>query len=103
MKQKVCYIFGSNGIEVRFRYESKFYDSTFEVNFYGIDLANLLHLAGHPTLKDMKFIVYMEIKRDNGRIEDRIIQLSDVIMNSTSTELRNNFSLYEKPYHIISN
>ena len=74
-----------------------------EINFYGGDLANLLDLTGHATLKDMEFEVYMEVLRDNGRIEDQIIILPDIIMNSTSTELRNNSSLYEKPYYISSN
>ena len=74
-----------------------------EINFYGGDLANLLDLTGHSSQKDMEFEVYMEVLRDNGRIEDQIILLPDIIMNSTSTELRNNFSLYERPYHISSN
>ena len=76
---------------------------TLEVTFYGIDLANLLDLSVHPTLKDMEFEVYMDVKRDNGRIEDQTIQLADVIVNSTSTELRSNLSLYEKPCHISPN
>ena len=73
-----------------------------EATFYGIELTNLLDLTGHPTLKDMEFDVYMEVKRDNGRIEDQSILLPDVIMISTCTELRNNLSLYERPYHISS-
>ena len=103
MEQKRCYTFGDKGCEVKLRYEYKIYDSTLEITFYGIDLANLLDLTGHPTLKDMEFEVYMEVQRDNGRIEEKIIQLPHIIMNSTSTELRNNFSLYERPYHISSN
>ena len=59
--------------------------------------------TGHPTRTDMKFEVYMAVQRDNGIIEEQIIQLPDMIMNSTSTELKNNFSLYERPYHISSN
>ena len=51
----------------------------------------------------MEFELYMEVQRDNRRIEDQIIQLPDILMNSTSTELRHNFSLYERPYHISSN
>ena len=72
-------------------------------NFYGGDLANLLDLTGHATVKYMEFEVYVEVLRDNGRIEDQIIILRDIIMNSTSTELGNNSSLYEKPYYISSN
>ena len=63
---------------------------------------NLLDLTGQSAHKDMKFEVYMEVLRDNGRIEDQIILLPDIIMNSTSTELRKNSSLYEKPYYISS-
>ena len=73
------------------------------MTFYGIDQANLLDLTGHPTLKDMEFEVYMVVKRDNGRIEDQIIQIPGVIIISTSTELRSNLSLYERPFHISSN
>ena len=73
------------------------------ITFYRIDLANMLDLTGHHTLKDMEFEVYMEVQRDNGRIEHQIIQLPEVIMNSTSSELRNNISLYERPYRISSN
>ena len=68
-----------------------------------VDLANLLDLTGHSTLKDLEFEVYMEVLRENERIEDQIILLPDIIINSTSTELRNNSSLYEKPYYISSN
>ena len=103
MDQKGCYIFEDKGCEVKLRYEYKIYDSTLEINFYGGDLANLLDITGLSTLKDMEFEVYMEVLRDNGRIEDQIILLPDIIMNSTSTELRNNFPLYEKPYHISLN
>ena len=103
MKQKGYYIFGDKGCEVKLRYEFKIYDSTLEINFYGVDLANLLDLTGHSTLKDMEFEVYMEVLRDNGRIEDQIILLPVIITNSTSSELRNNSSLYEKPYQISSN
>ena len=90
MDQKGCYIFGDKGCEVQLRYEYKVYDSTLEVTFYGIDLANLLDLTGDPTLKDMEFEVYMEVQRNDGKIEEQINQLPDTIMNSTSTELRIN-------------
>ena len=91
MEQKGCYTFGDKGCEVKHGYEYKIYDSTLEIIFYGIDLANLLDHTGHPTLKDMEFEVYMEVLRDNGRIWDQIILLPEIIMNFTSTELRNNF------------
>ena len=83
MEQKQCYIFGNKGCEFKLRYEYEIYDSTLKMTFYGIDLANLLDLNGHPTLKDMEFEVYMEVQRDNGRIEEQIIQLPAIIMNST--------------------
>ena len=86
MEQKGYYIFGDRDSKVKLKYYHKFYGSAFEVTFYGIDLANLLDLTGHPTLKAMEFEVYMEVQRDNGRNDDKIIQLPDVIMNSTSTE-----------------
>ena len=63
MESKGCYIFHFNGCEVRLRYEYKFYESTFEVTFYGIDLATLLDNTGQRTLKDMKYKAYIEIKR----------------------------------------
>ena len=103
MDQKGCHIFIDKGCEVKIRFEYKIYDSTLEIKLYGVDLANLLDLTGHSTLKDMEFEVYMEVLRDNGRIEDQIILLPDIIMNSTSTKLKNNSSLYEKPYYISSN
>ena len=74
-----------------------------EATFYGIDLPNLLDLRGKRTLKNMKFEECMEVKRDSGRVEDQIIQVRDILMNSTSTELRSNLSFYEKPYHISPN
>ena len=57
-----------------------------EINFYECDLANLLDLTGNATLKDMGFEVYMEVLGDDGRIEDQIILLPDMIMNSTANE-----------------
>ena len=103
MKSKGCYIFHFITSEVRLRYEYIFHDSTLKVTFYGIDLANLLDLIGQTTFKDMKFEAYTEVKRDNGRVLDQIVQLPDTIMNSTSTELSRNLSLYERPYHISPN
>ena len=103
MEQVGYYIFADKGCEIKIRYEYRIYDFTVEINFYEGDLANLLDLTGYSTLKDMEFEVYMEVLRDNGRIEDQIILLPDMILNSTSTELRNNSSLYEKPYYISSN
>ena len=103
MGQKGYYMFVDKGCEVKIRYEYRIYDFNVEFNFHGCDLANLLYLTGNATLKDMGFEVYMEVLRDNGRIEDQIIQLPDVIMNSTSTEIRKKFSLFERPYHIRSN
>ena len=73
MDQKGYYIFADKGYEVKIRYEYRIYDFIVEINFYGCDLANLLDLTGNTTLKDMGFEVYMEVLRDNGRIEDQII------------------------------
>ena len=103
MEQVGYYIFADKGCETQIRYEYRIHDFNVEINFYGCDLANLLDLTGNATLKDMGFEVYMEVLRDNGRIEDKIILLPDIIMNSTANELRNNSSLYEKPYYINSN
>ena len=103
MEQVGYYIFADKGCEVEIRYEYRIYDFNVEINFYGCDLANLLDLTGYATLKDMGFEVYMEILRDNGMIEDQIIILPDILMNSTANELRNNYSLYENPYYITSN
>ena len=99
MEQKGCYIFGDKGCNFKLRYEYKIYDFTLEINFYGIDLAILPDFTGHPTLKDMEFQVYMKLLRNNRRIEVQNIQLPDIIMNSSSSELRNDFSRY----HISSN
>ena len=103
MEQVGYYIFADKGCEIKIRYEYRIYDFTVEINFYEGDLANLLDLTGYSTLKDMEFEVYMEVLRDNGRIEGQIIILPDIIMNSTANKLRNNYSLYEKPYYISSN
>ena len=91
MEQKGYYIFGDRDSKVKLKYYHKFYGSAFEVTFYGIDLANLLDLTGHPTLKAMEFEVYMEVQRDNGRIEEQIIQLTGMILNSSFTELKKQY------------
>ena len=103
MEQIGYYIFADKGCEIKIRYEYRIYDFNVEINFYGCDLANLLDLTGNATLKDMGFEVYMEVLRDDGMIEDQIILLPDIMMNSTANELRNNSSLYENPYCISSN
>ena len=53
MEQKGCYTLGDKGSEVKLRYEYKFYDSTFEVTFYGIELANLLDFTGHEGVQQI--------------------------------------------------
>ena len=86
MEQIGYYVFADKGCEIKIRYEYRVYDFNVEINFYGCDLANLLDVTGNTTLKDMGFEVYMEILRDNGMIEDQIILLSDILMNSTANE-----------------
>ena len=70
-----------------------------EVTIYGIDLANILDITGQRTLKDMKFEAYIEIDQDDGRLVGQIVQLSDIIVNSISTELRRNLSLRKTLSH----
>ena len=103
MEAQGYYIFYFNGSEVRIRYEYKFYNSTMQVIFDGRDLANLLDLTRQRTLKDMNFEACMEIEQEDGNILNKIIKLPEVILNSTSNELRNNLSLYEKPDLMSSN
>ena len=103
MEQVGYYIFADKGCEAQIRYEYRIHDFNVEIDFYGCDLANLLDITGEATLNDMGFEVYMEVLRDDGRIEDQIIILPHIILNSTANELRNNSSLYEKPYYINSN
>ena len=79
------------------------HDFTVEIYLYGCDLANVLDITGNATLNDMGFEVSIETLKDDGRIEEQIIILPDTILNSTANELRNNSSLYEKPYYIDSN
>ena len=103
MEQVGYYIFADKGCETQIRYEYRIHDFNVEINFYGCDLANLLDITGEATLNDMGFEVYIETLKDDGKIEEQIIILPDIILNSTANELRNNPSLYEKPYYINSN
>ena len=66
--------------------------------FDGRYVANLLDLTRQRTLKDMNFEACMEIEQKDGNILSKIIKLPEVILNSTSNDLRNNLSLYETPY-----
>ena len=103
MEQIGYYIFADKGCETQIRYEYRIHDSNVEIYLYGCDLANVLDITGNATLNDMGIEVYMEVLGDNGRIDDQIIILPDIILNSTANELRNNSSLYENPYNINSN
>ena len=103
MEQIGYYIFADKGCETQVRYEYRIHDFNVEISFYGYDLANVLDITGNATLNDMGFEVYMETLKADGRIEEQIITLPDIILNSTANELRNNPSLYEKPYYINSN
>ena len=103
MEQVGYHIFAGKGPETQIRYEYRIHDFNVEINFYGCDLANSLDITGKATLNDMGFEVYIETLKDDGRIEEQIIILPDIILNSTANELRNNSSLYEKPYYINSN
>ena len=67
------------------------------------DVANLVDITENATLNDMGFEVYMETLKDDGRSEEQIIILPDIILNSNANKLRNNSFLYEKPYYIDSN
>ena len=98
MEAQGYYIFYFNGGEVKIRYEYKFYDSTMQVIFDERDLANLIDLTSQRTLKDMNFEACMKIEQEDGSISNKIIKLPEVILNSTSNDLRNNLSLYETPY-----
>ena len=102
MEQIGYYIFADKGCEPQIRYEYRIHDFNVEINFYGCDLANVLDITGNATLNDMGFEVYMETLKADGRIEEQIITLPDIILNSTANELRNNPSLYEKPYYTNS-
>ena len=61
------------------------------------DLANILEVSGHETLRKMKFSVAMEVMR-NGRREDIIFDLPNSILDSTALELRTNLHLFKKLY-----
>ena len=74
-----------------------------QIIFDGRDLANLLDLTSQRTLKDINFEACMEIEQEDGRILNKIDKLRDVILNSTSTELKRNLSLYERSHHMSSN
>ena len=100
MEKHGCYIVYFNGSEVKIRYHYKFQDSNLRVTFDGRDLADLLDITHKRTLADMHFETYMEIEREGGRITKTPVRLPDIIMNSTSTELRQNHSLYERPYYV---
>ena len=97
MERQGYYVIYCNAIEVKIRYHYKFQDSNLRVTFDGRDLADLLDIT-KKTLKDMHFEVYMEIEREDGRIEKTPVRLPDIIMISTSTELRQNHYLYARPY-----
>ena len=103
MEAQGYYIFYFNEGEVKIRYEYKFYDSTMQVIFDGRDLANLLDLTRQRTLKDMNFEACMKIEQEDGSILNKIIKLPEVILNSTSNDLRNNLSFYKEPYLMSSN
>ena len=98
MEAKGHYIFYFNGGEVKIRYEYKFLDSAMQVIFDGRDLANLLDITRQRTLKDLNFEACMKIEQEDGSISNKVIKLPEVILNSTSSDLRNNLSLYETPY-----
>ena len=103
MEQVGYYIFADKGCEAQIRYEYRIHDFDVEIYLYGCDLANLLDITGNATLNDMGFEISIETLKDDGRIEEQTIILPDIILNSTANELRNNPSLYEKPYYINSN
>ena len=100
MEQVGYYIFADKGCETQIRYEYRIHDFNVKIYLYGCDLATLLDITGNATLNDMGFEVSIETLKDDGRIEEQIIILPDIILNSTANELRNNSSICEKPYYI---
>ena len=91
----VCF----NGSEIRIKYHYIFQNSQLRVTFDGRDLADLLDVTRKRTLRDMRFEACMEVEAEDGRIEEINVRLPDIILNSTSTELRQNYALYERPYY----
>ena len=69
------------------------------VTFDSADLANILEVSGHETLRTMRFSAAMEVER-NGAKEEIAINLPDVILDSTAEELRNNRHLYQRLYYM---
>ena len=100
MEKHGCFIICFNGNEARIRYHYIFQNSGLRVTFDGRDQADLLDLTQKRTLKDMRFEACMEIQAEDGSIEEMSVRLPEIIMNSTATELRQNHSLYERPYYV---
>ena len=64
------------------------------VIFDGRDLEDSLDLTRQRTMKDGNFEAVMEIEQEDRRILNKIGKLAEVTLNSTSTELRRNISLF---------
>ena len=101
IEQVGYYIFADKGCETQIRYEYKIHDSNVAICLYGCDLANLLDITGNATLNDMGFEISIETLKDDGRIEEQIIILPDIILNSTANKLRNNSFLYKNLITLI--
>ena len=95
-----CFIICFNGSETRIRYHYIFQNGGLRVTFDGRDLADLLDVTQKRTLRDIRFEACMEIQGKDGRIEEINVRLPEIIMNSTATELRENHSLYRRPYYV---
>ena len=100
MEKHGCFKICFNGNETKIRYHYIFQNSGLRVTFDGRDLADLLDLTQKRTLKDMRFEACMEIQLEDGTIKEMNVRLHEIIMNSTATELRQNHSLYERPYYV---
>ena len=69
------------------------------VTFDSADLANILEVSGHETLRMIRVSAAIEVERICAK-EEIAINLLDVILDSTAEELRNNRHLYERLYYM---
>ena len=86
-----------NGIICSLKFSCIFLAKHLCVSMNAADLANILEVSGHDTLRQMKFSAAMEVVR-NGEKEEIVINLPDVILDSTAQELRTNHHLFENLY-----
>ena len=99
MEKRGHFIVYFNGSETRIKYHYLFQNSQLRVTFDGRDLANLLDVTQKRTLRDMRFEACLEVEAEDGSTEEINVKLPDIILDSTSTELRQNHALYQRPYY----